>query len=205
MPQFFYPDKSQIQANHSETARYLGYKLSTPPDSTITALIEQTAEEMHKVIMPKACYETFPLHLLGENDAQNITFADVTFTSRDLYHNLHDCTQVTLFAATIGPQIDALIRRTQAFDPVKASIMQATGAMYIEQFVDLLNKQIENEAASQGLLTRPRYSPGFGDVPLAIQKDFFRLLPCQKIGLTLMDTLIMAPEKSVTAFVGAYK
>ena len=49
---------------------------------------------------------------------------------------------------------------------------------------------------------RPRFSPGYGDVSLEVQKDFFRLLPCQRIGLTLMDTLIMSPEKSVTAFIG---
>jgi cobalamin-dependent methionine synthase I len=74
--------------------------------------------------------------------------------------------------------------------------------MFIEELVDLVNDEIKKIAEKQGLKTRPRYSPGFGDVPLEIQKDFFRLLPCTRIGLTLMDTLIMAPEKSVTAFCG---
>ena len=41
-----------------------------------------------------------------------------------------------------------------------------------------------------------------GNVELSVQKEFFRLLPCTRIGLTLMDTLIMSPEKSVTAFIG---
>ena len=76
--------------------------------------------------------------------------------------------------------------------------------MYIEELVDLINAEIKKIAEADGLKTRPRYSPGYGDVPLEVQKDFFRLLPCTRIGLTLMDTLIMAPEKSVTAFVGIY-
>ncbi len=87
-------------------------------------------------------------------------------------------------------------------DQVKAAVFQATGAMYIEKCVDLLNEKISEEAQAQGKNTRPRFSPGYGDLSLEVQKDFFRLLPCQKIGLTLMDTLIMSPEKSVTAFVG---
>ena len=87
-------------------------------------------------------------------------------------------------------------------NPVYASILQATGAMFIEEVVDVTNSEIKKIAAEQGLKTKPRYSPGYGDVPLQVQKDFFRLLPCTRIGLTLMDTLIMAPEKSVTAFVG---
>ena len=69
-------------------------------------------------------------------------------------------------------------------------------------FVDFLNEKINEEAVAAGKKARPRFSPGYGDVDLAVQKDFFRLLPCTRIGLTLMDTLIMSPEKSVTAFVG---
>ena len=133
-----------------------------------------------------------------------ISFADVTLNSRDLTTNLTGCTKVALLAATIGPQVDALIRRHSTVNPVYASILQATGAMFIEEVVDLVNDEIKKIAASQGLKTKPRYSPGFGDVPLEVQKDFFRLLPCTRIGLTLMDTLIMAPEKSVTAFVGLF-
>ena len=133
---------------------------------------------------------------------QELRFADVTLHSRDLARNLTGCKQVALLAATIGPQVDGLIRRHSSLDPVYASILQATGAMFIEELVDLVNDEIKKIAAAQGLKTKPRYSPGFGDVPLQVQKDFFRLLPCTRIGLTLMDTLIMAPEKSVTAFVG---
>ena len=87
-------------------------------------------------------------------------------------------------------------------DPSYSSICQATGAMYIETFIDNLNAHIKEEANNEGLTTMPRYSPGYGDVPLSIQKDFFRLLNCKRIGLSLMDSLIMAPEKSVTAFIG---
>ena len=77
--------------------------------------------------------------------------------------------------------------------------MQACGAMFVESFVDSFNEKINRDYQGK---TKPRFSPGYGDVPLTVQKDFFRLLPCQKIGLTLMDNLIMAPEKSVTAFIG---
>ena len=85
-----------------------------------------------------------------------------------------------------------------------AAVFQATGAMYIEEVVDFANNQIVQIEKNQNNFTRPRFSPGFGDVSLEVQKDFFSLLPCSKIGLSLMDTLIMAPEKSVTAFVGIY-
>ena len=182
-----------------EAARYLGYRKVSPPDSQVSALIKNCCEEMLKILTPKACFAAFDLTV-----ANKISFANLQMESESLKINLRNCSQVYLMAATIGPQVDALIRKTQHFDSVKASVFQAVGAMFIEKTVDLVNEQIKNTAQSQGKNCKPRFSPGYGDVSLEIQKDFFRLLPCSKIGLTLMDTLIMAPEKSVTAFIGIY-
>ena len=45
---------------------------------------------------------------------------DVKIESKDLARNLRDCSQVVLFAATLGAQCDQLIRRAQVKDQVKA-------------------------------------------------------------------------------------
>ena len=225
---FLFPDKSNFTPDMSETARYLGYRRTTPPQAEVSALMEKAAGEMQAVMKAQAVFEIFDLSVVecrdsgvskppyeptdqvvsirpsGYSTTVTLRFADVTLHSRDLARNLAGCKRVALLAATIGPQVDALIRRHSSLDPVYASILQATGAMFIEELVDLVNEEIKKIAVAEGLKTKPRYSPGFGDVPLQVQKDFFRLLPCTRIGLTLMDTLIMAPEKSVTAFVGIY-
>ena len=193
-----------------ETARYLGYSKFVSPDQDVSELLEKAAREMQAVMKAQTVFEIYDLSVVEcprsgciETTAE-LKFADLTLHSQDLGRNLAGCSQVALLAATIGPQVDALIRRHSSTDPVYASILQATGAMFIEEVVDLVNTEIKKIAEAQGLKTKPRYSPGYGDVPLDVQKDFFRLLPCTRIGLTLMDTLIMAPEKSVTAFVGLY-
>lgn len=207
-----------------ETARYLGYNKANPPDEQVMGMIKAACRELFGVVAPKAVFDSFDLTVAVEkgkgrceSDNQEeleqledkhapgkskISFADVTFYSESLGINLKDCRQVFLVAVTIGPQVDALIRRTQVLDSVKASIMQAAGAMFAEKTIELINAQIKDLAASQNKKCKPRFSPGYGDVPLTIQKDFFRLLPCSKIGLSLMDTLIMSPEKSITAFIG---
>ena len=205
-----------------ETARYLGYNKANPPDEQVMGMIKVACKELFGVIAPKAVFDSFDLVVEKgkgrcESDNQKeleqlenkhepgkskISFADVVFYSESLGINLRDCRQVFLVAVTIGSQVDALIRRTQALDSVKASIMQAAGAMFAEKTIELINAQIKDLAASQNKKCKPRFSPGYGDVPLTIQKDFFRLLPCSKIGLSLMDTLIMSPEKSITAFIG---
>ena len=204
---FLFPDNKDFSPDFKEVARYLGYRRATPPEADVSALMEKAASEMQAVMKAQSVFEVFDLTVgsIRPSDystAVSLRFADVTLQSRDLGRNLAGCSKVALLAATIGPQVDLLIRRHSSLNPVYASILQATGAMYIEELVDLINAEIKKIAEADGLKTRPRYSPGYGDVPLEVQKDFFRLLPCTRIGLTLMDTLIMAPEKSVTAFVG---
>lgn len=201
--QFFIPEKNKLtptQEDFLETSRYLGYKKTNPPEqnSQVALLINECIQEMFAVIKPQSVFEEFDLQLAEKK----ISFADTQIVSQNLAKNLNGCSQVILFAATIGPQVDILIRRTQIINPAKAAVFQAVGAMFIEKFVDLLNDEIKMQAAQKDRKCKPRFSPGFGDVPLETQKDFFRLLPCTKIGLSLMDTLIMSPEKSVTAFVG---
>lgn len=205
---FLFPDSKDFSPDFKEVARYLGYRRAAPPEADVSDLMEKAASEMQSVMKAQAVFEIFdltvgePSSVVVSTGSTTLSFADVTLQSRDLGRNLSGCSKVALLAATIGPQVDALIRRHSSLDPVYASILQATGAMYIEELVDLVNAEIKKIAEAEGLKTRPRYSPGYGDVPLDVQKDFFRLLPCTRIGLTLMDTLIMAPEKSVTAFVG---
>ena len=212
MPTILNIEKSILIPNHQETARYLGYSKLSAPDSQIASLIEQAATQMHKIINPKAVFQDFELEITFSPENQNqenpiIKLKDTNFQlqSKDLYNNLKNCHKVYLLACTLGPQVDSLIRKTQFTEHVMAAVFQATGAMYIEEVVDFVNNQINQIEKGQNKSTRPRFSPGFGDVSLEVQKDFFSLLPCSKIGLTLMDTLIMAPEKSVTAFIGIYK
>lgn len=192
------------ERDYSEIARYLGYQKVAVPDEQVSTLIKAAADEMLDVIQPQSVCEKFDLTVEYDEkkDFGLVAFSDVTIKSKDLARNLRDSSQIVLFAATLGPQCDQLIRRAQVKDQVKAAVFQATGAMYIEKCVDLLNEKIKQDAEAQGKTTRPRFSPGYGDLSLDVQKSFFRLLPCQRIGLTLMDTLIMSPEKSVTAFVG---
>jgi cobalamin-dependent methionine synthase I len=47
-----------------------------------------------------------------------------------------------------------------------------------------------------------RFSPGYSDMSLEMQKKIFKLLKPENIGINLSPSCLMIPEKSVTAFVG---
>ncbi|MCR4789724.1 MAG: hypothetical protein K5839_01450 [Treponemataceae bacterium] len=197
-----------INPDLKEVYRYLGYsqkdllsldEADSKFDANTQQLIEESIKEMQPALKCQALYSVFDLEISGKK----IKFADLEFESDSLSKNLKDCRKIVLLAATLGPSVDFLIKKYTKISPSKAAVMQACGAMYIEEYVGILNRLIKNEAESESFLARPRFSPGYGDLSLSIQKEFFRLLPCtQRLGLTLMESLIMAPEKSVTAFIG---
>ncbi|MCQ2983172.1 MAG: hypothetical protein MJ178_10505 [Treponemataceae bacterium] len=205
MNQFYNLDRDNIPANAAEVARYLGYPVTAEPEPAVALLIDTAIRELRPSLQPRLVWDQFPL-AVDEQAGRVIlcpeTDSETVIASANLAFNLRGCSRVVLFAATIGAPVDAAIRRATASDPVKASIYQATAAMFVESFVDLFNDFIREQTEADGGTNPARFSPGFGDCSLENQKLFFSLLNCSKIGLTLMDTLIMAPEKSVTAFIG---
>lgn len=196
-------DSSLLEPDYNEVFRYMGYGLKdrTELDDEVRKMVYQIVPEFQKILCPQGVYVFYPLEITDEK----LIFTGNQLKSSQLSRFFSECSAICLFAATIGPQADLQIRKMQKIAPVKAVIMQAAGAMFIEKYCDALCSQIEKEAAEDGFKTKNRFSPGYGDVPLENQKMFFRLLDCKKIGLTLTDSLMMAPEKSVTAFVGCYK
>jgi hypothetical protein len=127
----------------------------------------------------------------------------IRIESRALGKNLRGCEEICLMACTLGPGPDRLIRRASVTQMSRAVILQAASAAMIEDYCDAVNAGIREAAAERGLLTRPRFSPGYGDLPLELQEGISRILQMPKtIGVGLTDTLLMTPSKSVTAIIG---
>ena len=126
--------------------------------------------------------------------------------SASLRRHLAGCDRAVLFAATVGLEMDRLIARFSAVSPARALMLQAVGTERIEALCDLFCVDISRRLARDGLHSRPRFSPGYGDLPIEMQRDIFRVLDCPaNIGLTLNESLLMSPSKSVTAIIGVRK
>lgn len=96
-----------------------------------------------------------------------------------------------------------LMNRYNKLSIAKAAVLQGVGAAAIEAYCNECQKALEEELKAEGLFLRPRFSPGYGDLPLTIQKEFLDVLAAYKtVGIILSDGGVMLPEKSVTAVMG---
>lgn len=183
-------------ANRCEILRYSGAKEETP---ALSVLLDEALAEARPVLTGSVCWTEFPVSC--SDGILDLGFAQVR--SHALERNLAGCDRIVVFGATLGLGLDRLITRYGHLSPAKALMLQAVGAERIEALCDVFCDRICLEAGSSGLFPRPRFSPGYGDFPLELQKDIFRVLDCsRKIGLTLNESLLMSPSKSVTAIIG---
>ena len=185
-----------------EILRYMGYR-GKPAGSELLGEIGECVRDLQKVVTPRYVYERFPLERKEREEGETLCFADLEVVSRDLSKNLEDCSEVCLMAVTLGTGPDLLVRRASVTRMSRALIYQAAAAAMTETLSDMINERIRGEAQREGLYTRPRFSPGYGDLPLSLQRDISRILNMPKeIGVSLTDTLLMTPSKSVTALIG---
>ena len=182
--------------NIKEILRYMGCRKA---DDSVSGLVNECITELSDKLTYKVCYTEFSIH--PTEDGVDLSFMQTN--SRGLKMNLFGCEKIVLFAATVGLEIDRLIARYGVISPVKSVAFQAIGAERIESLCDMFNDEVRSRAAAENLYTRPRFSAGYGDFELSAQREIFKVLDCQrKIGLTLNDSLIMSPSKSVTAIIG---
>lgn len=190
-------DGSSVKVIKKEIYRYLGYR-NINPDETIDAITDELLKEAVPVLKPACLCEAFAVKQLPEKTDLGFTVV----SSENLKTNLRDSHHIILIAATIGPMFDRLMIKYSKTSPLKEAILQAMGAMFIESFLDDCNEVLASTAQAQGYCLRPRYSPGYGDLPLSLQRDIFNTIRADRIGLTLCDSLLMMPSKSVTAIIG---
>ena len=175
----------------SEILRYAQAKGESPE---LDLIIDECIGEVSDKLLYKVCYGEFDISV----DQPNIDFGFMNVTSKDLSKNLKDCKKTVVFGATVGIELDRLILRYGRISPVKALIFQAIGAERIEALADAFNNEIKEK-----YITVPRFSAGYGDFSVYKQTDIFNILDCgRKIGLTLNDSMMMSPTKSVTAIIG---
>ena len=182
-----------------EILRYMGCKES---NEELDQLIEKGLFECREKVCARVVFAEFKVCDL--ENGLDLTFAATD--SSDLKKALNGCDRFLLFGATVGIGIDRLILKYGKISPAMALCIQAIGTERIEACCDTFCRQMREKYSDEGHTLLPRFSPGYGDLPLSLQRDIFNALLCEKnIGLTLNDSLLMSPTKSVTAIAGIKK
>ena len=124
--------------------------------------------------------------------------------SNKLSRMLQKSDEILFMAGTAGPEITDRISLEMDKDNAAAAVVldavaSVSADMILDWIMDMFNKMLIREGRR---LTRHRFSPGFGDLPLSNQAAIFRLLDLERLQLSLNESMMLAPEKSVLAVAG---
>ena len=188
-------DLGEIPFDEKEILRYAMLPSFAPKPEELP--LKECLEAAKGAAKCRAVWRRYPLRRNGEE--LDLGFARTD--TRDLRQHLEGCSEILLFACTAGAEMDRRIARAKLLSPARGLLMHAIGAQQVEGGCDRLCQRLAELFPDRQLTDR--FSPGYGDLPLAMQRDVMEALDCGRtVGITLTDSLLMTPSKSVTAIIG---
>ncbi|MER2080352.1 MAG: vitamin B12 dependent-methionine synthase activation domain-containing protein [Ruminococcus sp.] len=174
--------------NRDEAVRYLG-GAGIALNEKMNRLLEDCERELLSVIDAKFLYRVIDLPF------------DAIVKGRDIRGHLGGCDRAAVMCATLGAAADRLLRVSQITDMSRAVVLDSLASAAVEQVCGEVDALLAERFP--GTFMTFRFSPGYGDYPLDMQRTILRLLDApRKIGLTLNESLLLTPSKSVTAVIG---
>ncbi len=181
----------------------LGYRNGvTELKASDVSLIEECIRQGSYLCKPAGAYMNIPI--MEKSISGVVLDNKISLMSQSLSKLLKDSHSVILMAATVGPEVSKKVfteieKGNASAGLILDSVASQTADAALDWFVQMLNKILVREGKR---LTKHRYSPGFGDLPLKYQKDIFEALQLFRLNMALTEKFMLIPEKSVIAIAG---
>lgn len=171
----------------------MGYK-GEEPEQGIQEMAEALVEEMLPGTMLRYAYRVVEARKLSPS---RVMMDGKEFTTNGIISSyLGGMTHACVFLATAGEEFNATIRKIRFRDDIFAEfVADSLGTLLAELAVSRLEEDLRMDKG----LSLP-YSPGYCDWDISEQKLFFTLFPELTCGITLSESFLMSPEKSVSGF-----
>lgn len=184
----------------TETKRYAGLQKA----DFSRRLIDDACTEAQLLIQPRGSWHIYDYDADGQRLYASGSSA-IVLQGGSIGRHLKSCCKAVIMAATVGEAIEKQV--TKYFQEGRygfSVLLDAAATAAVEQTADAMEKTIRNEVQRQGFAMRWRFSPGYGDWPIRQQTDILRLAQGEAIGISLTDSMMLLPRKSITAVIGLY-
>jgi hypothetical protein len=168
-------------------------ELHVAPESEDAAAVAQLVESVRAVVNPKAIYD---ICYIEDRTPNSVTISGITLSSRVLQVNLEKVHRVFPFVVTCGrelehiPDVDGDPLREYWLDHLRILALRAASEQ-VREHIDSSYQPGKMSSMSPGSLQ---------DWPITQQTQLFALLGDveRTIGVTLTDSFLMVPMKSVS-------
>lgn len=198
-----YPDidPARLEINHEDILALLG----DPPgahDSHARFLIETCESRCRTLMTPRAGFVL--LNAQDNPSSERISAKEKSFTTgRIIKKMLAGSDTYAFLLATAGPGPESLARELLAKgEYLEGYISDLLASALVDAIASQVQEHIRRMALEQGLRISNRYSPGYCGWEVIEQQKLFSLFPENCCGITLSDSSLMSPIKSISALIG---
>ena len=182
-----------MQVEISEALRYLG----AGQDAATETLVRETAAELERAVQPRWVYRVLPVEQTGTGP----TVGGMLLPGAMAAQMLREARQAAILVCTLGAGFETLLRADSARSMARAVALDACGSAFVETGCDACERELAARFPDRFLTDR--FSPGYGDLPLSLQTELLALTDARRrLGVSLTESLLMVPSKSVTAIIG---
>jgi len=139
-----------------------------------------------------------------KRDLKELRVDGTTFHIKKVITNqLRKVDQVAIFVCTAGAGISDWSKELMhEGDMLMGYVVDVLGSEIVENALDRIQDILEGEMKASNLGITDRYSPGYCDWQVNEQHKLFSFFPDKFCGITLSETSLMYPIKSVSGVIG---
>jgi hypothetical protein len=192
----------QLTVRVEKVVKAIGYPENAAPKEIID-MVRELLDRSSQYVNVKCGYVWLTSEDI-DGDGEHLYLDDVTFhTKRIVGVPLRKMSEAVLFVGTIGGEFDKWSKETfDSGDPLFGYIIDSIGSELAESMADWLEKKIIAQANKEGKKCSNRYSPGYCGWDVYEQHKLFNFLPKDFCGISLSETALMRPQKSVSGIIG---
>lgn len=149
---------------------------------------------------------SYTVQKISGNEKGSVTLdCGIGLQSAKLAYALKKAHSVVGFIATVGSAVDHQIDNMMASKKLAdAYVVDALGSGAVEHLAETFQGHVADRLKKYGQAVGLRFSPGYCDWPVSEQKKLFSFIDSGSIDVSLEETALMQPRKSISAVFGIY-
>ncbi|MDX9728673.1 MAG: vitamin B12 dependent-methionine synthase activation domain-containing protein [Bacteroidales bacterium] len=180
----------------------MGYPPGTAPEP-VSDLIREVSAELMPLGDVRAEYIIIE-QLKCNHEDKSIDIQGVTFDVKHIiFSQIRKAEEAALFICTAGAEVGLRSHRSmKEGDLLRGYVYDVIGSEVVENAADRMQAELRLTAAAEGLKITNRFSPGYCGWDVAEQHKLFSFFPDNYCGITLTESALMSPVKSVSGIIG---
>lgn len=182
--------------------RTMGYKPGEAPEP-VAEIVKEISDEIFSLEEAKAEYKVFRNIIFNASARSVIAENEIFIVKPIIFNQIKNSEEIAFFICTAGENLSEKSRKSMKNnDLLKGYIYDVVGSEIVEAAADRIQEELRKKAISENKNITNRFSPGYCGWDVSEQHSLFRFFPGNFCGITLSESALMSPVKSVSGIIG---